>query len=120
MSRFTKKAQSAVSKSFVTTGRDKVSVEDVMKVSPVITIIAFDKMKKGSDEFYAVTFKEDTTKFFFSGTVLTQILDTIMDGENGSCEDISKELESDGGLKVKLTQAKSERNRDYVAVEVIE
>lgn len=55
---------------------------------------------------------EDNDHFFFGGSVLTNLLTKI---ESDGQKDGVKE----NGLKVKLTKKKSEKGRDYVAVEVI-
>ena len=56
--------------------------------------------------------EEDNTHFFFGGSVLTNLLAKIeADGQ--------KDGVKENGLKVKLTKKKSEKGRDYVAVEVI-
>ena len=55
---------------------------------------------------------EDNDHFFFGGSVLTNLLTKI---ENDGQKDNVKA----NGLRVKLTKKKSEKGRDYVAVEVV-
>lgn len=120
MSRFKQKAQSATSNSFVTSGRTKVSVEDIMKRFPdKITVMEFDQLKKGNDTFYAVAIAEDPEIFFFTGSVLTQICDSWLE-DYESCEEASKDLTADGGVPMKLYNAKSKSNRTYVAAEILD
>lgn len=122
MSKFKEKARSAVSNSFVTSGRTKVSTDDIISRFPEgVTIMAYDKCQKGDDSFYAIAIKEDPDVFFFTGSVLTTICKEWDSGFDGSCEEASKALEEEGGCRVKMYHAKSQKsNRDYVAIDILD
>ena len=119
MSRFKAKAQSATSNSFITTGRTKVTVDEIINKFPdKVTINGFDKLTKGSDSFYAVSIVEDDSVFFFTGAVLTNICDEWMEGFD-TCEAASEALAAEGGVAMKLYHAKSKNNRDFVAADIL-
>ena len=73
---FKETAKKATSGSFITEGREKIDMEDVIRLYGKIgvTITGCDMLKdKKGNPFGAFTFKEDETKFFFGGQVLNEI-----------------------------------------------
>lgn len=122
---FKDKAKKATSTSWVLENREKVTQEDVIRNHKNgITITGFDIMKgkdkKGNaTEFAVIAFEEEPDKCFFAGTVLTNICKEWLDGYD-STEEASKDLTEEGGVKVKLTSAKSKEGNTYTAVEVLD
>lgn len=117
---FRDKALAITSGSFITEGRDKVDMSDLIRNHPKgITLTGVDFLKdKDGKEFGAFTFKEDDTKFFFGGQVLTDIAKSWAEGYD-DMETMSKELANDGGVKVILTTKESKNGRKYTSVEVL-
>jgi hypothetical protein len=78
----------------------------------VITINNFLICSGDNGTYAEYVVAEDKEHFFFGGSVLTNLLTKI---ENDGQKDNVKA----NGLRVKLTKKKSEKGRDYVAVEVV-
>lgn len=78
----------------------------------VITINNFLICSGDNGTYSEYTVAEDNEHFFFGGSVLTNLLTKIE--ADGQKDGVKSE-----GLKVKLTKKKSEKGRDYVAVEVV-
>ena len=59
-------------------GREKALIETI--VGNHVTIEDFMKVPVGKDKhYYAIIFKEDTEHFYFSGSKLTELIDTFGD-----------------------------------------
>lgn len=78
----------------------------------VITINNFLICSGDNGTYSEYTVAEDNEHFFFGGSVLTNLLTKIE--ADGQKDGVKSE-----GLKVKLTKKKSEKGREYVAVEII-
>ena len=120
MSKFTDKAKKVTSGSFLTEGKEKIDMTDLIRnYKKGITITGVDFLKdKDGKEFGAFTFAEDNTKFFFGGQVLTDIAKSWAE-DYEDMKELSEDLAKDGGVQVLLTTKRSKNGREYTAVEVL-
>lgn len=106
--------------SFVTLGREKVEVDELIKVFPDgVTVTQFDFMNGDDGDFAVCAFKEDNKAFFFGGKILTDMCKAWLDGYE-STKDASADLSEAGGVKMKFKRSKTKANRDVTLVEVVE
>ena len=95
--------------------RDAGVMPDILDKEITITDFAFIENKETNQRYGVFITAEDDTKFYFAGLALTQLFIDIE--ENNMTNALRKE-----GLKVRLynKESKSNRNRTYVAIDVIE
>ena len=119
---FKDKAKAVTAGSFITEGREKIDMADVIRIygKKGVTITGADELKDGKGgTFCAFTFKEDENKFFFGGAILNEIAgDWVVDYE-GDYKAMSEELSAEGGVKVKLGTKKSKNGNTYTTVDVM-
>lgn len=103
-------------------GREKLSMEDVVKTYPDgITVIGFDFVecadKKGNMvTFPVLVFKEDTTKFFFGGLMLQKICTSWAAKFEEDTQKASLELEKVGGVKMRFEATRTNSGNSLYAV----
>lgn len=113
-------AVEATTLSHLMEGREKIATEDVITVYPNgITILEFDTVNMGEDNYYICTFAEDTGKFLNTGAVLGKIFDKYVQAYNGSINDASDALKAYGGLKVKLGKGRTRGGNSITTVTIL-
>lgn len=111
------RAKKLTSQSELIAKREKMSMDDIIKVYPDgVSINAFDIISTKEGICPAFTFKEDDTKFFFGGLILNDIVNDWL--KDGSIEEINKML-ADEPVVMKFERRKSQAGKNYTAVEVI-
>lgn len=116
-------AKKATSGSFITEGREKIDMEDVIRLygKGGVTITGCDMLKDSKGKpFGAFAFKEDKTKFFFGGQILNEIAKEWVVDFDGDFKAMSNALAEEGGVKVLLDTKKSKNGNTYTTVEVID
>lgn len=120
MSKFKAKAQEMTQGSFVTVGKEKVEIDEIIKVYPLgVTVTEFDFLTGNDGDFAVCGFKEDDKVFFFGGKILTDMCKAWCEGY-ASTKEASADLTQEGGVKLKFTRSKTKANRDVTLVEVVE
>ena len=121
MKNFRNLARKATTLSELMENRVKIQTSDVIKNFPDgITINAVDMIKTSDAEYPVFTFSEAPNSFYCGGIVLTKIVDTWLDEYNGDLELLNHDLVETGGVKVKLTEAKTRDGKNNITqVEVI-
>ena len=120
---FKDKAKKVTSGSFITEGRDKIDMEDVIRLygKKGVTITGCDMLTDGKGKsFGAFTFKEDPTKFFFGGQILNEIAGDWVADYEGDYRAMSEALTNEGGVKVLLGTKKSKNGNTYTTIEVVD
>ena len=120
MSKFKTIAKEHIEGSFVTVGREKVEMDDIIKVFPDgVTVTQFDFLSGDDGDFAVCAFKEDEKAFFFGGKILTDMCKAWLEGYE-STKDASADLTAEGGVKLRFKRSKTKANRDVTLVEVVE
>lgn len=89
-------------------GKEQVSIADVMNDYHKVTITDYSFCTTSNGETAIVLFKESPKNFFFAPTVLTNMLKAI------DANDDAKQKFNDEGLTVEIAQTKSKKgNRTY-------
>lgn len=120
---FKDKAKKVTSGSFITEGREKIDMADVIRLhgKKGVTITGCDELTDSDGKnFCAFTFKEDENKFFFGGQILNEIAGDWVSDYDGDYEKMSEALAKEGGVKVILGTKKSKNNNNYTTVEVVD
>lgn len=115
-------AQQETTLSPLMTDRDKVDIEYVIEKFPEgVTITAFDFITMEGKTFPVINVKEDNKLFFFGGTVFTNICNVWMSAFGSTnCEEVSKALAEQGGVKVKMEQGKTKKGNNITTVTVVD
>lgn len=120
MSKFKAIAKEHTEGSFVTVGREKVEMDEIIKVFPDgVTVTEFDFLTGDNGDFAVCAFKEDEKAYFFAGKILTDMCKAWLDGYE-STKDASSDLTAEGGVKLRFKRSKTKANRDVTLVEVVE
>lgn len=120
MSKFKSIAKEHTEGSFVTAGREKVEMEELIRVFPDgVTVTQFDFIPGDNGDFAVCAFKEDEKTFFFGGKILTDMCKAWVEGYAGTKE-ASADLTAEGGVKLRFKRSKTKANRDVTLVEVVE
>lgn len=89
-------------------GKEQISIKDLIAKNPVITITDFSFAKTSNGDTAIVTYKENENNFFFAPTVLTTMLHAISDNAE------AREKFKSEGLEVTITETKNKKgNRTY-------
>lgn len=120
MSKFAMKAKELTVGSFVTVGKEKVEIDEVMRIFPNgVTVTSFDFLTGSDGDFAVCGFAEDESVFFFGGKILTGMCKAWAEGY-ASTKEASADLASEGGVKLRFKRSKTKANRDVTLVEVVE
>lgn len=120
---FKDKAKKVTSGSFITEGREKIDMEDVIRLygKKGVTITGCDMLTDSKGKpFGAFAFKEDENKFFFGGQILNEIASDWVSEYDGDYKVMSEALAKEGGVKVLLGSKKSKNGNTYTTVEVVD
>lgn len=105
--------------SFVTVGRDKVEIDDVINMYPEgVTVTQFDFLTGDNGDFAVCAFAEDDKACFFGGKILTDMCKAWFEGY-ATTKDASADLTAEGGVKLRFKRSKTKTNRDVTLVEVV-
>lgn len=120
MSNFKAIAKEHTEGSFVTVGREKIDVDDIINAYPDgVTVMEFDFLTGDNGDFVVCAFKEDEKACFFGGKILTDICKAWAEGYE-STKNASADLTAEGGVKLRFKRRKTKANRDVTLVEVVE
>lgn len=118
-------AKRATTLSTIMEGRDKLNTDEVIKKYPDgITITEFDIVttpdQNGNPSTYPIiAFAEDNTKFIYGGKAIMDMVTMWLANFEGDVETTSNALKAAGGVKVKMTSAKTKQGRNFTRVDVI-
>ena len=117
---FRKAAIDSTMLSTLQSDREKISTSDLIKQFPDgITVNAFDFATIDHKSFAVVTFKEDDTKYYNGGTVLTKMCVAWADAFEGDPESASIALDKAGGVKLKFAEAKTKSGNNVTTITVV-
>lgn len=123
MSKFTDLARKATEFSPLMNNREKATVEEIIERFPDgVTIVGVDMVsitkKEKIETFPVLIIKEDDDIFFFGGFVLTKIVNQWSEGYIDFVE-LSKDLEKQGGVKVKMFESKTSTGNNLINVTIL-
>lgn len=108
-------------------GREKTTTQEIIEKHPDgVTLVEFDivslydERSKQDKPVPVFAIKEDDTVAFFGGVVLCKMAQAWAAAYAGDVAAASAELKATGGVKVKLTNAKTKNHQDVVSVEVLD
>lgn len=118
MFNFKEAAQKATVLSYIMEGRQKIDTANI--VNKELTIIEADLVKNSDDtEYPCILFNEYPNNYYCGGMVLKKIVISWIESFGGDIEGMNLELAKSGGVKIKLTQAKTKQNNNLVKVEIL-
>lgn len=116
MSRLGNAIQKVNATSGLTSGRTKIKTDDLIATYPDgVHITAISKNNYNGSNYYAYTFAEDPTKFFTSGTVVTEKTDELLDDYDGDMAALNADLRAEY-LKAIFSKRRGKSNREYTNV----
>lgn len=120
MSKLHEIAKRANTLSELMNNREKISTEDIKKYYPNgIHINQVDFMEKDNKTVTIATFTEDNTKFFFGGTIITNIFSAVLMNYEGDIGEINKDLKKEP-LHIKITSGTNSKGQPLNKVDIIE
>lgn len=120
MSKLKDLAKNAVAMNSVTTGKTKISVDTLIAIYPEgVTINAFDMVNSTNGKFPVFSFVEDTTKFFTGGKALSDMVNSWLDSYENDISAVNEELSKEP-VKVKMEKIKTQNNRTFTKIEIVD
>lgn len=120
MFNFRKTALESTMLSKLQNDREKISTHDLIQQFPDgVTVNAFDFAVVDDKSFAVVTFKEDDTKYYNGGTVLSKMCVAWAAGFAGDPEAASTALANAGGVKLKFAEAKTKNGNNVTTITVV-
>lgn len=120
MFNFRKTALESTMLSKLQNDREKISTHDLIRRFPDgITVNAFDFATVDDKTFAVVTFKEDDTKYYNGGTVLSKMCSAWAAGFAGDPGAASTALANAGGVKLKFVETKTKNGNNVTAITVV-
>lgn len=115
----------------VMTGRDKINTKEIINKYPKgITINEVDIIQMVDDKTGEIgdvavcSFKEDPTKFFFGGLIITKIVKgwagSYAISEGGSFDKLNADLHAEGGVKMILDEKRTRHGNSITSVKIVE
>lgn len=121
MSRFSESAKRAVERSRVTTGRDKMTLEDVIKNYPDgVCVDEFQILVGESGKEYVVMHIKDTNNYFNGGSIALKIARGWIDDFAGDEDTASEELKKDGGCTFRITRGTTKKGQPITFFDAID
>ena len=113
-------AEQIVAGSPVSAGRTKISTEDVIARFPNgIHLTGVDMFKGEKDDYAVFNFREDDTRYYAGGTILTNMVNAFLNQNGGDLTALNEELAATP-LGVKLSMAKNKRGQSLTLVEIVD
>lgn len=125
MSRFADKAKAIQAKSPVMEGREKLVIEDVIRIYPEgVTVNRFDilhtREKDGTTKDYvAFNIAEDDKVFVNGGKGMLDIAMAWVEDFDGDITGAAEALYAEGGVKIKFTKTKTKSGNNFIRPDVI-
>lgn len=124
---FSESAKKATADSFIIEGREKALIESLIPAYPNGMTVIMAEVTRTIDEktgepkdYCRLVFAEEPKKYVNGGSAFTKVVNAWMaDGGFTDCEEMSKALESAGGVKVKMTTTRLKNGNNYTVVTVI-
>lgn len=128
---FAKIANELTLLSDVMANRDKIDTKEIIRKYPEgITINEVDIIKMVDEKTGEVgdvavcAFKEDTTKFFFGGLIITKIVKGWAESykmlEGDSFDELNADLHAEGGVKMILEEKRTKHGNNLTSVKIVE
>ena len=123
MSKWSKAASSVVGRG-LTTGREKITMDELIKTYPNgVSVTGFDfvtyKDSHRESTFPVFTYAEDAGRYFAGGKALTQIAQAWVELSEGDLTAANRELKLEP-CRIKLRKVRTNKGNMFVAVEVID
>lgn len=126
MSRLKDLAKKSVTANNIMAGKEKISVDDIIMLYPngisinaVNMVTYFDKTTREDKSYPVFSFSEDNGKFFSGGVALKRIVDNWVEQYGGDMAAINEDLQAEN-VKIKMEKVKTNSNRTFVKVEILD
>lgn len=121
MNKFTRIAQETTSLSPLMQGRDKFSMEELIKEYPNgVTVMEFDKVESGDESYPVFTFAEKPNVFTCGGRILANICDAWVKEYNGDIETASNDLKNAGGVRMRFYAGRTKNGNNLTKVDILD
>ena len=131
LNKFAKIANELTLLSPVMTNRDKIDTKEIIRKYPEgITINEVDIIKMVDEKTGEVgdvavcAFKEDKTKFFFGGCIITKIVkgwaEFYKKPEGDPFDELNADLYQEGGVKMILEETRTKHGNNLISVKIVE
>ena len=109
-SRLENAARNAISDGSIMSGREPIKTEEIIAKYPEgVCITAIAKNTYNGSTYPVFTFAEEPSKYFSGGTLLSQMVDKMLDNEyDGNMSELNSDLQREY-LKIKLEKKKTKR-----------
>lgn len=114
-------AKKATTLSPIMSGKERLTVDDVIRLYPeYITINGFDIIVAGVESYPVLTFAEDSSKFVFGGAIMNNICHDWANLFDGDIEEASMQLEKAGGVKIRFEKTRTKTGNNLTKPIIID
>lgn len=113
-------AVSATTISPIMDNRTRITMDELISKYPGgVTVNGFDMVPSDDNPYAVATFAEDSSKFFFGGSILTKIVSEWVKSFDGDVEGASKALAEAGGVKMQFSHGRTKKGNSLTLVKVL-
>lgn len=119
MSKLSDIARNAVGNGGVTSGLEKIKIDELIRLYPDgVSITGVDIISYEGSRFPSFAFAEDTTKCFTGGMALIQMADAWIDEYDGDMQAINDDLRAEP-VRIRMEKTTTKNKRTYTRVTIL-
>lgn len=119
MSRLSDIAKKAVGNGGLTSGLEKMKLDDVIKTYPnCVTITGAELITAGGSTFPVFTFAEDETKYFSGGKALREMVEAWIEDYDGDLSAVNADLQVEP-VRIRMRKTTTKAGRSFTDVGIL-
>lgn len=119
MSKLSDIAKKMVGNGGLTSGLEKIKLDDVIKTYPNgVTITGAEMVSNNGSSFPVFTFAEDTSKYFSGGKALREMVEAWIEEYDGDLGSVNDELRRESVI-IKMRKVNTKKGKTYTTVTIV-
>lgn len=119
MSKLSDIAKKMVGNGGLTSGLEKIKLDDVIKTYPDgVTITGTEMVNNNGSSFPVFTFAEDTSKYFSGGKALREMVEAWIEEYDGDLGAVNDELRRESVI-IKMRKVNTKKGKTYTTVTIV-
>lgn len=119
MSKLSDIAKKTVGNGGLTSGLEKIKLDDVIATYPDgVTITGAEMVNNNGSSFPVFTFAEDTSKYFSGGKALREMVEAWIEGYDGDLGAVNEDLQKEP-VRIKMRKVNTKKGKTYTAITIV-
>ena len=119
MSKLSDIAKKTVGNGSLTSGLEKIKLDEVIKAYPDgVTINGADMVNSNGNSFPVFTFAEDTSKYFSGGKALREMVEAWIEEYDGDLSAVNDDLKAEP-VKIRMRKVTTKGGKTFTAVAIL-